>query len=71
MYFPAFFGRPEDWLIVLLVAVLLFGSSRIPELARSLGRSVNEFKKGMREGDEPAQKSESAANTADSQVKKT
>jgi sec-independent protein translocase protein TatA len=37
-------------LIIILVVVVLFGSKRIPELARSLGKSVNEFKKGRQEG---------------------
>jgi sec-independent protein translocase protein TatA len=36
--------------LVLLALVLLFGARRIPELARSLGRSLNEFKKGRQEG---------------------
>jgi sec-independent protein translocase protein TatA len=52
----AFFGRGEDWLIVLLIIVILFGSTRIPQLARSLGRSVSEFKKGVREGEEEEKK---------------
>jgi sec-independent protein translocase protein TatA len=52
----AFFGRGEDWLIVLLIIVLLFGSTKIPQLARSLGRSVSEFKKGVREGEEEEKK---------------
>src|SRR5207247_5161570 len=53
-------GRPEEgedrmsfgpeWFIVLGVIVLLFGAKKLPELARSLGRSTNEFKKGMKEG---------------------
>jgi sec-independent protein translocase protein TatA len=38
-----------EWLIILLVVLLLFGASRIPELMRSLGRGVREFKKGMKE----------------------
>ena len=36
------------WSIVGIVAVLLFGS-RLPSVARSLGKSMTEFKKGMRE----------------------
>ncbi|MCA1808718.1 MAG: twin-arginine translocase TatA/TatE family subunit [Kiritimatiellia bacterium] len=32
------------------VIVLLFGARRLPELARALGRSLNEFKKGRHEG---------------------
>jgi sec-independent protein translocase protein TatA len=40
-------------LIIVLVIVLLFGAKRIPELARSLGRSISEFKKGRKEGQSP------------------
>ena len=40
-------GAPE-LLIVGIVAVILFGN-RLPEVARSLGKSLNEFKKGMQE----------------------
>lgn len=36
--------------LILLALVLLFGARRIPELARSLGRSLSEFKKGRQEG---------------------
>ena len=39
---------PMEMLIVGIVAVLLFGS-RLPSVARSLGKSMTEFKKGMRE----------------------
>ncbi|HXF37693.1 MAG TPA: twin-arginine translocase TatA/TatE family subunit, partial [Actinomycetota bacterium] len=44
-----------EWLVVLGILVLLFGAKKLPELARSLGRSSAEFKRGMKEGqDEPA-----------------
>lgn len=39
---------PWHWIFILAVAVLLFGN-RLPDIARSLGRSVNEFKRGLRE----------------------
>jgi sec-independent protein translocase protein TatA len=42
-----------ELLIILLVVVLLFGAKKLPDLARSLGRSLNEFKKGREEGTKP------------------
>ena len=42
---------PMELLIVLVVALLLFGN-RLPSVARSLGRSMVEFKKGMNEVDD-------------------
>lgn len=41
-------GLPEI-LLILGVLLLLFGARKLPELARSLGRSTKEFKSGMRE----------------------
>ena len=52
-------GTPE-LLIVLVVVVLVFGSSRLPKLARSLGQAQKEFKQGVTEGakdDESSDKS--------------
>ena len=34
-------------LVVLFVVLLLFGSTRLPQLARGMGKSINEFKKGI------------------------
>ena len=39
-----------EWIVVLIVLVLLFGAKKLPELARSVGKSTSEFKKGMSEG---------------------
>jgi len=44
-----------EFLLVLAVAALLFGSSQIPKLAKSMGQASKEFRKGLEEGaaDEP------------------
>ena len=39
-----------EWIIIGLVLLLLFGK-RLPEVMRSVGKSINEFKRGMREID--------------------
>ena len=47
-------GAPE-LLIILLVVLLLFGGSKLPKLARSLGQAQKEFKTGLDDGkDDPA-----------------
>jgi sec-independent protein translocase protein TatA len=42
----------SEWgiIIILVVVVLVFGSSQLPKLARSLGSAQSEFKKGLAEG---------------------
>ena len=39
----------QELLIILVIVLILFGANRLPELARSLGSSVKEFKKGVSE----------------------
>jgi sec-independent protein translocase protein TatA len=48
----------QEILLILLVLLLLFGARKIPEIARGLGKSVSEFKKGLREVDEEIKKEE-------------
>jgi sec-independent protein translocase protein TatA len=47
-----------ELIIILVIVLLLFGSTKLPSLARSLGSSVNEFKKGMKPEKEDAPKAE-------------
>ena len=53
---------PWQIAIVLLVIVLIFGSKRLPEIARSIGRSASEFKRGQREGEMPVPPPQQDAN---------
>lgn len=44
--------RGQEWIIILVVVLLLFGARKLPDLARSLGASAKEFRKGIQEGNE-------------------
>jgi sec-independent protein translocase protein TatA len=43
----------NEWVIVGIVAIaVIFGATKLPEIARNLGRSSSEFKEGLKEGGE-------------------
>jgi sec-independent protein translocase protein TatA len=42
---------PTEWVLILVIVLVLFGAKKLPELARSLGQSMNEFKKAREEFD--------------------
>lgn len=53
--FPmAFFAENPIAIFVLLLLALLFFGHKLPSVARGLGSSVSEFKKGLKEGEEEA-----------------
>ena len=58
----------QEWLIIAVVVLVLFGGSQLPKLARSLGEAQKEFKKGMDQGgkDDGAAKAEKPAKTDES-----
>jgi sec-independent protein translocase protein TatA len=57
------FDSLDDWLIIAVVAgILFYGSSKIPALAHSLGRSVGEFKKGRIEVEREIKAEQASAN---------
>ena len=41
---------PTELIIILVIVLVLFGSTRLPKLARSLGAASKEFKEGVAEG---------------------
>jgi sec-independent protein translocase protein TatA len=41
--------KPLEILLILVVILLLFGAKRLPEMAKSIGQSVREFRKGIRD----------------------
>ncbi|MDF1595074.1 MAG: twin-arginine translocase TatA/TatE family subunit [Acidimicrobiia bacterium] len=42
--------KPTELLIILAIVLLLFGARKLPDLARSLGASAKEFRKGLEAG---------------------
>ncbi|MCK4563450.1 MAG: twin-arginine translocase TatA/TatE family subunit [Verrucomicrobia bacterium] len=56
-FIPGMQGHTEIILVVFVI-LLLFGAKKLPELSRSLGKSLGEFKKGQKEGTEPDQDDE-------------
>jgi sec-independent protein translocase protein TatA len=43
----------QELIIILLIVLVLFGGSKLPQLARSLGHAQKEFKDGLAEGQAP------------------
>lgn len=54
-----------ELLIVLGILVLLFGASRIPEVARSLGSGIRDFRKGLKEEEPPKKLEAETQETAE------
>ena len=46
------FSGPWQIVLLLVVIVLVFGSKKLPELARALGKAKGEFKQGTQEGEQ-------------------
>jgi sec-independent protein translocase protein TatA len=57
--------RAQELLIVLLIVLLIFGARKLPDLARSLGASAKEFRKGVSEGSEDAAEAQASEAPAE------
>ena len=54
---------PVELLIVLAVVLLLFGSKKLPELAKGMGQAAKEFRSGLHDEDPPAPTEPTATET--------
>ncbi len=57
-------GMPE-LIIILVIALVIFGGSRLPQLGEGLGKAIRGFKKGLSDGPEDAAKKEKNGNNDD------
>ncbi|MDP8263392.1 MAG: twin-arginine translocase TatA/TatE family subunit [Candidatus Ancaeobacter aquaticus] len=67
---PSWIGLPE-LIVILVIILLLFGAKKLPDMARSIGKSVKEFKKSVSDitDDEKENKSSGAEKKEDSSQK--
>ena len=66
LFVPGVPGGPE-LIVILLIAVLLFGANKIPKLARSTGQAMGEFQKGRQEVEEELQQMQDGEIDSDSE----
>ena len=57
----AFLPEGGEWIVILLVALLVFGGKKIPELMHGIGKGIHNFKEGMN-GSDDAKKDDTKEN---------
>jgi sec-independent protein translocase protein TatA len=55
----------QELMLILLIALVLFGGSKIPDLGRSLGQAIREFKKGVESSDAGSETKDAPSNQKD------
>jgi sec-independent protein translocase protein TatA len=58
-------GVPE-LMIIFLIIIVLFGANRLPQIGKGIGEGIRNFKKGVKEGEEPDQIPEKTEATRNS-----
>ena len=56
----------QELLIILMIALIIFGGKKIPELAKGLGQGIREFKTSLKAGEEEGQGASQASAAKDS-----
>ena len=59
-------GTPE-LIIILVIILVIFGGSQLPKLARNLGSSAKELRKGLKDSDSTTAKKDSASTSSNKQ----
>lgn len=62
---PSCMLGPTEIGLVALVVLLLFGGAKLPQLMRGMGSGINEFKKGLKEGDPEDEDSKGSKDSED------
>ena len=71
MFMPLIIGNigPLQILAILIIVLLLFGARKLPELARSIGSAVTEFRKGLKEITKPEEEEKKEESKSGSEVR--
>lgn len=54
----------QELIIIGFIVLLLFGAKKLPQLGKSLGQSINSFKKGLKESDQEDEKLEDSSKNS-------
>lgn len=53
----------QELLVILLIVIIIFGASKLPQLGKGLGEGIRNFRKGLKGNDEPAPPEEGGSTT--------
>ncbi len=63
-----FFGRWDVLIPLLIVAMLVFGAKRLPEIGSAAGQTIKSFQKAMRDGKDPSEEQQALPAAHDEQA---